>query len=196
MTTPEERTNLLSTVEEGLLRRMDERIRDALERIVALSAKEAIDQAHTLQLVKRVLGIQINDNAKWKAAVNCSWEEAVERTRKRGRPSPPEAVEELMDKIAHWERWALEQTEAMKETKAALEAARTDNNRLSQEIPGKEREAQKLRGRCDAQDYTLQRELWVSEQLEKQGMNLLGRKTAKELRRVYTERHGGKAVGI
>lgn len=185
VTTPEERVNLLSTVEESLLRRLDERIQDALERIAALSAKEAIDQAQTLQIVKRVLGMQINDNGKWKAAVNRAWEEAVERTRKRGRPFPPEAVEQLRDKIAKWERWAAEQTEALKENKAALEAARAETDRLKQEIQRKEREALLLKGQQEAQDFALQRELWVSDQLEKQGMNPLGRKTAAELRWMY-----------
>lgn len=196
VTTPEERVNLLSTVEEALLRRMDDRIRDALERIVALSAKEAIDQAQTLQIVKRVLGIQINDNGKRKAAVNRAWEEAVERTRKRGRPFPLEAVEQLEDKIAQWERWAGEQTEALKEAEAALRVATVENNRLKREIHDKEREVLFLKGQQEGQDFALQRELWVSEQLEKQGMNPLGRKTAAELRRIYTEEHRMKEVGV
>lgn len=196
VTTPEERVNLLSAVEEILLRRLDERLRDALERIVALQAKEAIDQAQTLQIVKRVLGMQVQDNAKWKAAVNRAWEEAVERTRKRGRPFPPEAVEELEEKIAQWQRWAGEQEEALKRTQAALEAATAENNRLKEQIQRGEREAFHLRGQHEAQDFALQRELWVSEQLEKQGLNPLGRKTAAKLRRIYTERHRAKEAGL
>jgi uncharacterized protein (DUF1778 family) len=192
VTEPEESRNLLSTMEQALLNRVDQRLKDVVERIAALSAKEALDQAHALQIMKRVLLMQINDNGKTKAAINTAWNEAVERVRSRGRPYPPEVVEGLQAKIAQWEQWATEQTDTLKQTKAALEAAQAEVSKLKKEIEQKERDAAYFLGQNEAQDFAVQREMWVSDQLEKQGMNPLGRKTAADLRRIYTERHGHK----
>lgn len=194
LTTPEEKQNLLMTLEQSLLRRIDERLHDAIERIAALSAKEATDQAQALQLMKRCLFFLVNDQKAWNMEVNRAWDEAVERVRKRGRPLPPEVVDELMAKITQWERWATDQTEAVKKTKAALEAAQEENinlkrqiQELKQQVQNKERDVAFLSGQHAAQDYALQREMWVSDQLEKQGM--IGRKSAAEFRRIYTERN-------
>lgn len=104
VTHPEERDNLLSTLELGLLNRIDQRLRDVLERVAALSAKEAIDQAHAVQMLKRVLMLQIDDKAKWKVAVDRAWDEATERVRKRGRMIPSEAVDELQAKAEELEK--------------------------------------------------------------------------------------------
>lgn len=47
-------------------------------------------------------------------------------------------------------------------------------------------------------EFSYQREKWVADQLERQGMNPIGRRTAVELRRYYSEQHEqrGGSIGI
>lgn len=189
LTGPEERTNLLSSVEEALLHRIDQRLKDVVERIAALSAKEAIDQAHALQIIKRVLYMQTGDQAKARTAINTAWDEATERVRGRGRPLAAEVAENLEAKLAEREKSVAELKEALQQTKAALQSAQAQNKDLKEQAQKLEEGSRTVHGRAQSMEFELGRERWVSEQLERQGLNPIGRKTAAELRRLYTDQH-------
>lgn len=200
-TTPEERTNLLSSVEAAFLNRLDGRIKDMLERVAALSAKEAMDQAHTLQMMKRVLFGQVKDRNEYKKIAESAWAEAVAKVQKRGRPVPPDVLVELQSKLDEREERLEakdgEVRQAWDEAKQALEAKRSANQEiitLKNALARVSRELQSLEGALQWQqrerkelELELRRERWVSERLEKQGMNPIGRKTAAELRAQFDQ---------
>lgn len=188
VTKPEEQANLISTVEEALLRQMDKRLNDVLERIAALSAKEALDQAHTLQILKRVLYLQVGDQKKTHIGIDQAWKEAVERVRSRGRPSPPEAVRELDDRLAAAEKKVADQAAELKETRSEAERLREEGSRMRLKLRECEGTVHPLKGRIEDLERLLEREEWVSRQLEAKGGLNFKRKTAAELREEYRRR--------
>lgn len=185
VTKPEEQANLISTVEEAFLRQMDKRLNDVLELIAALSAKEALDQAHTLQILKRVFYLQVGDQKKTHIGIDQAWKEAVERVRSRGRPSPPEAVRELDAKLTAAEKQVAEQATQLREARSEAERLREEGNRLRLELREHEDTVQTLRRRIVDLEQLLRQEEWVSRQLEAQGGLNFRRKTAAELREEY-----------
>jgi hypothetical protein len=187
LTEPEDRSNLLSSVEEAFLARLQHRLDEVIERFAALSAKEAIDQAHTLQIIKRVLFMQVGDTGKSRTVINTAWDEAVARVQKRGRPVPPEVVDQLQEKVSLAEQRASEAESSLGKVTEDLKKARAEISRLNQVIQEKERSLHLMTGERERLDFEIQRELWVSDRLEKQGMSPLGRRTAADLRAQYTQ---------
>lgn len=191
LTKPEEQQNLLSAVEQRFLRLMDQRICDMLERVAGLSVKEAIDQAFTVQIVKRLLYMQVGDQNRSKVALDKAWDEAVERVNKRGRPSPPEVVEQLQAKLAQWEQWAKEQKASLSKAQAEKQQAAGEIAKLTREKQELERQLLRLQAQHEQIQAELHREFWVSERLDRQGMNPIGRKSASELRKEYRQEGAG-----
>jgi hypothetical protein len=188
VTSPEEQANLLSTVEEAFLKRMDKRLHEVLERVAALSAKEASDQAHTLQIVKRLLFMQVGDQKKTHTAIDQAWKEAVERVRSRGRPYPPEAVKELEDRLAAAEKLAAERAEQLQEAASEAQHAWKEVNKARAESRNGGGEVDRLKKRIQELERLLDRETWVSAQLEDQFWHQTKRKTAAELRQEHFKR--------
>jgi Mg2+ and Co2+ transporter CorA len=184
VTSPEERANLLTTVEDAFLQRLDKRLHDVLERVAALSAKEATDQAHTLQILKRVLFLQIDDQKKTHIVIDQAWKEAVERVRSRGRPFPPEAVKELEDKLAASERLVVEQAEQLEQARLQTERVNQELKRVRSQTGDQDDTVRRLRERVSELERLLKREAWVCEQLQA-GPGFGRRKTANELRQEY-----------
>ena len=195
VTVPEERANLLSAVEEAFLRRLDERLRDVLERITVLSAKEAIDQAFTVQLLKRVLMAQIGD-AKYKDSEERAREEAVARVQKRGRPTAPEVAETLRNKIKEWETFAAGQKARADKLQAEQTTTTSQLAEVQRQLADRDAQAVRLRDQVRDLEGQLGLERWVIERLDKQGLNPIGRRTAAELRHAYTQEAPQRKTGL
>ncbi len=150
-----------------------------------MSAKEALDQAHTLQILKRVLYLQVGDQKKTHIGIDQAWKEAVERVRSRGRPSPPEAVGELAAKLTAAAKQVADQAAQLREARSEAERFCEEANRLRLKLREHEDTVQTLRERVEDLERRLQREEWVSRQLEAQGGLNFRRKTAAEFRDEY-----------
>lgn len=93
-----QRTVLLQVTEQALLSRMEERLNRLLSNVRGLYAKEALDTAQALELVKQVLALGIRDQRQLTSILNAARQEAHKRVSARApwsTPSPPEVEARL-----------------------------------------------------------------------------------------------------
>lgn len=92
-TSADHRAKLLQVTEEALLSRMEERLNRLLTNIRGLYAKEALDTAQTLELVKQVVALGLRDERQLANIINGARHEAHKRISARApwpAPIPPE----------------------------------------------------------------------------------------------------------
>lgn len=92
------RTQLLQVTEEALLTRVEERFNRLLSNVRGLYAKEALDSAQTLELVKQVLALGLRDEKQLATLINGARQEAHKRISARApwsTPIPPEVEAKL-----------------------------------------------------------------------------------------------------
>lgn len=97
-TSADHRAKLLQATEEALLSRVEQRLNQLLINVRGLYAKEAMDTAQTLELVKQVLALGLRDERQLTSIINGSRQEAHRRISARApwpAPIPPEVEAKL-----------------------------------------------------------------------------------------------------
>ncbi len=182
----DDRKNLLSAVEEGMINRIDQRINDTLRRVGNLYAREAFDQAEALFLVKVLVSMQVRDERTLENFLGQARKDATERLKTRVGPEA-DALAKARDRV---EVLLKERDEARASAQAEHQRAAKTEQELTA-VKGRLTEAnervrsleqQVLEERRTA-TYERQRDEWAATQYEAQGM--LRRKSFQEWRAEY-----------
>lgn len=182
-TTEEDRKNFLTNVEEGMIRRLEGRLADTLNRVASLYAKEAFDHAEGLFLIKALASMSVKDERVLERLLINARKDATERLKRRAGPEA-EVVSALRTR----------EEQLVAELKRVKKEAETERHRgeeaLRQLAEALEREKalqQEMEQERRVHEYERARDAWAAQQYEGQGM--LRRRSFQEWQAEYSLQH-------
>ncbi len=182
-TTEEDRKNLLTNVEEALVRRLESRLGDALNRVANLYAKEAFDHAEGLFLIKAVASMLAKDERVVERLLVNARRDATERLKRRAGPEA-EAISTLRTRE---EQLVAELKQVKKEAETQRHRGEEALGQLADALERVQDLQQQLEQARRKHEYERTRDAWAAQQYESQGM--LRRRSFSEWQAEYTRQH-------
>jgi hypothetical protein len=179
----EDRKNFLGSVEEALVKRLEGRVKEFLNRIGDLYAREAFDHAEALFLVKALVSMEARDEKVTERLLTHARKDATARLKQRvevdveGLAQARSQVERLSAELARMKQEVAAQTGRAERAEQQLAAMEEKVGTLNKQ----------LRQQKHMQQYERDRDEWAGQQMENQGM--LRRKTFQEWRVEYQWQH-------
>lgn len=188
-TSADHRAKLLQATEEALLARVEARFGSLARNIQGLYAKEAIDAAMGVELLKQVLALGVREDRQLKSVIQNARQEAHRRVSSRSSwtgPVPPE-VEAKLDQVEQEKRKLHEEIYQLKARVGQLEGNCDAYRRGQEELRSELARERKEGGHQLLQlSQAYQRLEWAVQRYEAQGM--LKRKSIQEFLADYDRR--------
>lgn len=182
-TTEEDRKNLLTNVEEAMVRRLEGRLADTLNRVANLYAKEAFDHAEGFFLIKALVSMNVKDERILERLLVNAGKNATERLRHRAGPEA-EVISSLRSRE---EQLAAELRRAKKEAETHRQRGEEALRQLAEALEREKDLLREMDHERRAHEYERARDAWALQQYEGQGM--LRRRSLQEWQAEYSRQH-------
>lgn len=182
-TTEEDRKNLLTNVEEALVRRLEGRLADTLNRVANLHAKEAFDHAEGLFLIKAIVSMLARDERTVERLLVNARGDATDRLKRR---AGPEA--EVISALRTREEQLTADLKRVKKEAETLRHRGEEALSLLTEAQEHEKALQReMEHQRRVHEYQRARDAWAAQQYENQGM--LRRRSFADWQAEYSRQH-------